>query len=517
MANKMLFASYQGKLLPKTNARNLAGAPAYALPPKHALAQLAVTGTLSRTFYASAKNQLDDVLALTAEIAPRFLAQAAIYARQRGHMKDMPALLLAALSTRDPVLFARAFPQVIDNGRMLRSFVQIMRSGAAGRKSLGSRPKAMVQAWLNNASDAQIMRAAVGQSPSLADVIRMVHPKPASAERRALYAYLIGKPYNVAVMPELVRAFEAFKRDPQAPVPDVPFQMLTALDLTPMHWAAIAKNAGWQMLRMNLNTFDRQCVFALDGMAEMVAARLRDPAEIKRSRVLPYQLMATYMATSPEVPAIVREALQDALEIAITNVSAVTGTIAICPDVSGSMSSPVTGTRKGATSAVRCIDVAALVAAALLRANRSARVLPFECGVVDVDLNPRDTVLTNAAKLAAVGGGGTNCSAPLAKLNAERAKVDTIVFVSDNESWVDANGGSSTATMTEWTKLKARNPGAKLVCIDIQPNRTTQAPDRDDILNVGGFSDAVFEVVVDFAAGRLSPGHWIAAIEKIEV
>ena len=464
MANKSLFASYAGKLLPKTNAKNRAGAPAFALATKHQLAQLAVTGTLSRTFYASAKNQLDQVLALAAKAEPRFLAQCAIYARQRGHMKDMPALLLAALSTRDPVLLTRAFPRVIDNGRMLRTFVQIMRSGAAGRKSLGSRPKALAQAWLNNATDVQILRAAVGQSPSLADVIRMVHPKPASAERRAFYAYLIGKPYDVAMVPGAVSAFEAFKRNPEAPVPDVPFQMLTALELTPMHWAAIAKNAGWQMLRMNLNTFDRQCVFAVDGLAELIAARLADPAEIKRSRVLPYQLMASYLATSKEVPGIVREALQDAMEIAIANVPALAGNVVICPDVSGSMASPVTGAREGASSAVRCIDVAALVAAAMLRANKSARVLPFEGDVVDVVLNPRDSVLTNAAKLAAVGGGGTNCSAPLALLNAQRAKVDMVVFVSDNQSWMDANrGGQTTAVMAEWTKLKVRNPGAKLV------------------------------------------------------
>lgn len=36
-------------------------------------------------------------------------------------------------------------------------------------------------------------------------------------------------------------------------------------------------------------------------------------------------------------------------------------------------------------------------------------------------------------------------------------------------------------------------PGAKLICIDLQPYTTTQAPDRSDILNVGGFSDVVFQ------------------------
>jgi 60 kDa SS-A/Ro ribonucleoprotein len=36
--------------------------------------------------------------------------------------------------------------------------------------------------------------------------------------------------------------------------------------------------------------------------------------------VLPYQLLAAYMAASKDVPAIVREALQDAMETSIANV-----------------------------------------------------------------------------------------------------------------------------------------------------------------------------------------------------
>lgn len=49
----------------------------------------------------------------------------------------------------------------------------------------------------------------------------------------------------------------------------------------------------------------------------------------------------------------------------------------VCPDVSGSMAWPVTGWRRGATSALSCIDVAALVAAAPVRKNPRAEVLPF--------------------------------------------------------------------------------------------------------------------------------------------
>jgi 60 kDa SS-A/Ro ribonucleoprotein len=59
------------------------------------------------------------------------------------------------------------------------------------------------------------------------------------------------------------------------------------------------------------------------------------------------------------------------------------------------------------------------------------------------------------------------------------------------------------------------NGRAKLVCIDIQPGTTTQAIDRSDILNVGGFSDAVFEAVASFAKGQLGASHWVGEIASI--
>src|SRR5262249_39185186 len=146
------------------------------------------------------------------------------------------------------------------------------------------------------------------------------------------------------------------------------------------------------------------------------------------------------------------------------NVPRINGKVFVCPDVSGSMSSAATGYRVGATTSVRCIDVAALVSAAILRQNPQAEVLPFECDVVSLRLNSRDSVMTNAAKLAGIGGGGTNCSAPLAWLNKNHAKGDLVIFVSDNESWMDAKGGRGTETMRQWERFKHLNPQARLVC-----------------------------------------------------
>lgn len=516
MANKNLFRSIIGKLLPWTDTVNEELAPAYALAPAHALAQYAATGCLNDTFYATAGEQLAKVSELASKVEPEFVAKTAVFCRQRGHMKDMPALLAASLSVRSPRLLDAIFDRVVDDARMLRTFVQIVRSGTAGRKSFGSLLKRLVRRWLATRSDETLFRASVGQSPSLADILKMVHPRPETPRREALYGYLLGRRHDPTLLPDLVRRFEEYKATRQGSAPEVPFQMLTSLDLGPSDWAEIARNAGWQMLRMNLNTFARHGALDLNGVPETIATRLRDPAAIARARVLPYQLLAAYRAAST-VPAVIGEALQDALELSLVNVPAVNGKVYLLPDVSGSMQSPVTGRRAGATTAVRCVDVAALVAAAFMRKNSAAEVLPFEQDVVRVTLNPRDSVVTNAARLTAIGGGGTNCSAPLSLLNRRQAQGDLVIFISDNESWVDAHGGRGTATLREWQVFRARNPQARLVCIDLAPNAHTQAVERPDILNVGGFSDQVFEVVAAFARGELGADHWVSCIEAVDL
>jgi 60 kDa SS-A/Ro ribonucleoprotein len=516
MANKNLFKSLVGKLVPAADARNEENAPAYALTPKQALAQYAATGCLTRTFYADATEQLAVVLDLCEKVEPEFVAKTAVYARERGLMKDMPALLLAVLAAKDVTLLAQVFPRVVDNGKMLRNFVQIVRSGAAGRKSFGSAPKRLVREWLEARDSSAVFRASVGRSPSFADIVKMVHPRPRDAEREALYGYLLGRDFKPESLPAVVRAFEAFKAGDRETVPDVPFQMLTALDLGAAEWTAIARRAPWQMTRMNLNTFARHGVFAQPGVAELVASRLADPEQVKKARVFPYQLMVAYTNAGADVPGVVRDALQDAMETAISNVPRVEGKTYVFPDVSGSMQSPVTGYRKGSTTSVRCVDVAALVAAAVVRRNPRAEVLPFEHEVVQgLRLNPRDSVMTNAQKLAAVGGGGTNCSAPLRLLNERKAEGDLVLYVSDNESWVDAQAGRGTATMQEWSAFKRRNPRARMVCVDVQPYKTVQAAGSPDVLNVGGFSDQVFRIVADFAAGRLSADHWVGVVEQV--
>ena len=55
------------------------------------------------------------------------------------------------------------------------------------------------------------------------------------------------------------------------------------------------------------------------------------------------------------------------------------------------------------------------------------------------------------------------------------------------------------------------------MCLDVQPYGSTQAQEREDILNVGGFSDSVFEILATFARGELNADHWVGVIEGVVI
>jgi 60 kDa SS-A/Ro ribonucleoprotein len=535
MANKNLFKSVK-LAAPVANTVNEAGGVAYKMDDEHALAQLAATSMLGDTLYKSADDQLQEVLRLASNARPEFLAKLAVYSRHSGKLKDMPALLCVALFAQgQDYWLKKVFAQVIDNARMLRNFVQMVRSGVTGRKSLGTLGKKLVQAWFDSRDDDAIFRDSVGNDPSMADIIKLAHPRPKTPERQALFRYMLGKELNAeqqAALPALVQEYERFKAHRTAQTnggivpaiivepPKLPFQMLTALPLNTQDWTKIALDGNWHFVRMNLNTFARHGVLDNKDVVQKLAAKLSDADTVRRVKVLPYQLLIAYLSVDATVPQALKGALQDAMEVAVENVPTFeTKGVLVFPDVSGSMGSIVSGDRQ---STATYNHVSALFSAAVLRKNPDAEVVAFDTRVHVTNLNPRDSVMTNADKLRKFGGGGTACSVALADANRRGAKANLVVYISDNESWVDSkaamglwSGRSSTATMQEWQKFKARNPGAKMININIAPYTTTQASGDKDILNIGGFSDTIFETINEFLTGAVK--NWVAEVEKIQL
>lgn len=517
--------------------RNEAGGFAYEKDAAKALALYSVTGCLTQTFYTSAEMQLAKVLELCEKADPELVAKIAVYSRKYGYMKEMPALLTVWLAKKcadfknDTVkfklfsdLFQKVFNEVIDNGKMLRNFVKHLNSGVTGRKSLGHLPRRMVANWFNSRTNQEVFKQSVGNDPSFKAILKLTHPVPLDKSRCALYQWLLNRKYNEQDLPDIVKSFEDFKKGKTKQVPKVPFEIVKNFVSSPETWVQVVLNENWHWTRMNLNTLSRNKVFDLPEMTDKVAERLSDRETIKNARVFPYQLLTAYK-NIVDVPFKVKEALQDALEIATENVPELEGNGYILVDVSGSMIHPVTGNQWSASTKVRCVDVAGLLGSVILRKNPSSVIIPFCDYVKEVSLNARDTVITNATKLADMIKGATDCSAPLKHLNDKNAKGDWVFLISDNQSWVssmghpsrDRDGKIHTEFMTQWDLFKQRNPNAKLICLDIQPYETSQSQERSDIIQVGGFSDAVFTIAELFVKDQLTAEHWLDVINQIEI
>lgn len=515
--NKEVFVDRRSSRIQEpTDTVNEAGGRAYSLSDQAALAQLVLTGCFNNTFYTTGEDQQKKILELCAKVCPTYVAKLAVYARKNGHMKDSPAVLLGYLAVHHALQFGLAARHVLDGGRMVRNLVQVCRSGILGHTAIPRPARRALVKWLQDRPGDKLFRDTVGNDPSIADILRMLHPKPKDTAQGLLWNYILGRgdEETWGHLPQVIQMFERFKRE-RTVLPDVPFQMLTGQKLTRDNWRALAPKLSWQELRQSLNALAKNGAFDArlgnigDHYIRDLATKLSCPNEVAKARVLPYQLLTTFLHLDPAVPREFGAALQDAMEHATKNVPEVPGENYWFVDVSGSMKSPVTGTRQGATSKATCRQVAALIAASFARVNKTCYVVPFSDRLYPTfKVNTRDSVMTIAQQLTALPSGGTNTAQCIQALINGQAKVDSANFVSDNESWMDSLGRSlgvtqkgSTALMQAWGILKKTNPNAKMVCVDLAPNTTTQAIERPDIMNIGGWSDAIWPVIAGFLKG----------------
>jgi len=137
------------------------------------------------------------------------------------------------------------------------------------------------------------------------------------------------------------------------------------------------------------------------------------------------------------------------------------------------------------------------------------------------DLEPRDTTFSIAKRLARPSG-GTNCSSAMRLAISEHIKADTVIFLSDNQSWEDFHNRGvrvvwriGTGLAEEWKNYKSKvNKNAKIVLIDLHPYSTTQMPTANDVLNVGGFNDSVMDVISNFVSLKK---NWVETIENVQL
>lgn len=225
----------------------------------------------------------------------------------------------------------------------------------------------------------------------MGDVIELVHPKPSTPDRAALYRWLLDvrhHPDNAPIdrdqlpMIALHRDLYNIPTEERHAALAMPHSadVLKAAGMTweelsgwlggPMDstaWEAVIPSMGYMALLRNLRNFDQAGVN--DTIAATVAAKLADPGEVARSRQFPFRFLSAYRA-APSL----RWAypLEQALGHSVANIPAVAGRTLILVDTSSSMYAPFS---KDGT--VRRWDAAATFGVALGQRCASADVVSF--------------------------------------------------------------------------------------------------------------------------------------------
>jgi 60 kDa SS-A/Ro ribonucleoprotein len=495
------------------DGRNPEGFPSFQRSLEEAYLQVLLTNTLTGTFYASESKLLDQSLKLHTEIAqqdPGFMARAIGYARNKGLMRLQPIVGLAYLAKADLALFHKVFSQVIRTPGDLVDFIEIVRGGVVPG-GMGRSIKRAINSWLNGMSSYHALKYnRSGQGYGLRDVLRLTHPQPVNLVQDSIFLWLtdrekwLSDEAKRSLVPQL-DAFEHLKRieagEDQTEarvlikVGRLPYEVVTGVIKPDVEtWRELMVQMPYFALLRHLNTLQRAGVTSDKENARYIAGRLSNLDALHKARVLPFRLFMAYHMFTPESGAERRisEALVDALEGAFENMPDLGDNICIAPDVSGSM-------RMGSVSRnskTRCIDIAGIFTAAMLKSSEDAIVLPFENHVVDVKLSRRDSAMTTSEKLARIGGGGTAVSAPVSYLLDRKIAVDTFIGITDNIEWARDQSGRH-GFLPTWNLYKERvAPQAKAFLITIAPYRHAVAPtDAPDIHYIYGWSDTVLSYI----------------------
>ncbi|HEY9371008.1 TROVE domain-containing protein [Streptomyces sp.] len=244
-------------------------------------------------------------------------------------------------------------------------------------------------------------------------------------------------------------------------------------------WEAVIPSMGLMALTRNLRNFDQAGVS--DQVAQIAAAKLADPEQVRRSKQFPFRFLAAYKA-APSL----RWAypLEQALGHSLANVPVLSGRTLILVDRSGSMFDGISqksGLNRAGTAAV-------FGAALALRAN-SADLVQFGTGSAPIAVNSGESVLKAVERFGSMGGTNTAQA-----VRQHYQGHDRVVIVTDEQAWGGWHGEEPTRQVPAHVPVYTWNLAGY--------QRGHGSSGTGNRHTFGGLSDAAFRLIPLLEAGR---------------
>ncbi|HDM36408.1 MAG TPA: TROVE domain-containing protein [Candidatus Syntrophoarchaeum butanivorans] len=484
------------RTLPKPDRLNREGFPAYERTVEEDVLAVLTTGSTANLFYARATENVKEMLDVLRKCEDlEFLAKAVIYAREKGFTRTLPIAGLVEISRRDPALFRKIADRICQNPHDWQQFIDICRSKTV-RQGLGRAVKEVILKAIAGMSEYHAMK----YPRAVEDMINISHPH--ESLNPAIIRYIKKKEHEGEQFRylKILKTSENEDEIIQA-ITDgrLPYEVVagSVKRMTPRIWEALLYQAPYFNLIRNLNNFGRNGVFDSMENLDYAVRRITDEKAIRQSKLFPFRFYVAYQMLGDFRGAErLGNALQIALEKSVTNIPELDGKVAIASDVSGSMSSNLTGDY----SVVQCYDLVGLFTGCLVKKCRELPiVLPFEWDVredIASQVYEKETVMKIASCFGAWGG--TSLSAPVEWLIRRREAVDYFIAFTDNEEWVGRS------FIEAWTEYREIAPECKAYLVTLLPYRDYPVPpEMNDVHFIFGWSDAVLRYITTDPADQM--------------
>lgn len=505
---------------------NAAGGYTFALNDWARVHRFLTLGTDGGTYYTRAAELTADnasVILRAAADDPVRLVRSIVEVSAAGRApRQSPALFALAVAAAAPDVEGRraalaALHQVARTGSALFLFARYVEQF----RGWGPTLVRAVGNWYTGMSvdqlAYQLLKYRQREGWSHRDLLRLSHPATTDPARRALFDYTCGRGSGGAG--ELVGAFEAVQAADRvadwvaliARHPRLSWEMLPDAALGHAQvWEALLDNGIPQTALMRQLPRLTRLGLASGTTGKTIAAQLQDPVRLKRARVHPVNVLVaqrTYASgrsargAGEWTPApVISDALDAAFYAAYGAVEPSGKRTLLALDISGSMSSPVSGLP------LSCREASAALAMVTAATEAEHRVIGFSASglswskpaIRELDIGPRRRLDDVCAYTARLPMGRTDCAAPMLWALRNRVEVDTFHIYTDNETWY----GSVHPHQALRDYRRATGIPARLVVVAMTATGNSIADPADPgQLDISGFDASVPQLLADFGRG----------------
>jgi hypothetical protein len=447
----------RGKSAP--NTVNFAGGRAFTQTAKLELVSVLLTTFLEDEFYRTEKQTTEKIRELITKVGdPRFVAKAALYARNTYGMRSVSHLVAGELakSVKGASWTKRFYAHVVrrpdDVMETLGYYLAVY-----GRPVPNSLKKGLGAA-LARFDEHQVAKYRREHGAfKMVDAVNLVRPKATAA-------------LSKLVRGELAPAQTWETRLTQAGDGETAEQVAAAKSQA---WGELVRERklGYLALLRNVRNILTHAPEVVDELCQQLA----NERAVRKSLVFPFQfLSAVEVLKQGNLSGAnrVMDALNEAIDHSLANVPKLGGNTLVALDSSGSMVG-------------RPQTIGSLFAATLVKAT-GADLMLFSDDARYVSLNRRDTTLTAAQSIPFISG-GTNFNAIFQRAN--RA-YDRIVILSDMQGWI--GGGAPVQPFADYKTRYSVTP--RVFSFDLKGYGTLQFP-QERVYCLAGWSDRVFEIM----------------------